>query len=397
MVAAARASLTKRVCASLAVRVLRIDELDGDARPERRVAALPDRAHAAAADQPRRPRTCRRRERRVGCRGASAVRSCRSCLYIRRVSLTPLTREAMPRARVPSAPSAGAAAVRASSAEVELPRPEAARLPEAGATDVLYLIDLSGYVFRAYHALPPLSSSRGRADPRRPRHGEHAPEGRRRAAPALLAVAMDSQGPTFRHALDARYKATRPAPPPDLSQQMARVEQIVRAWDTPMLSARTARGRRSHRGGHRARDRGGVARRHRQRRQGPDAARPRRGRPRRALGLDARQGLRSEGGARKARRPAEPRARLSRAHRATRATTFRACRVSGRRRRRTSWRSSGRCSESTRASSRFRSRSFGRACASTRPTRASRRGSSRWTRALPSSGPRASSSGAART
>ena len=34
-------------------------------------------------------------------------------------------------------------------------------MPEPGASDVLYLIDLSGYVFRAYHALPPLSSSRG--------------------------------------------------------------------------------------------------------------------------------------------------------------------------------------------------------------------------------------------
>ena len=47
----------------------------------------------------------------------------------------------------------------------------------------------------------------------------------------MFAVAMDSKGPTFRHAVDARYKATRPAPPPDLSQQMARVEQIVRAYN----------------------------------------------------------------------------------------------------------------------------------------------------------------------
>src|ERR1700681_4963175 len=116
------------------------------------------------------------------------------------------------------------------------PRPAAgekvgARLPEAGATDVLYLIDLSGYVFRAYHALPPLSSSRGE-----PTHAVlgtvnmlQKVVGERR--PHMLAVAMDSRGPTFRHGLDARYKATRPLPPPDLSQQMARVEQIVRAWD----------------------------------------------------------------------------------------------------------------------------------------------------------------------
>jgi DNA polymerase-1 len=49
--------------------------------------------------------------------------------------------------------------------------------------------------------------------------------------PHLFAVALDSKGPTFRHALDARYKATRPAPPPDLSQQMARVHEIIHAWD----------------------------------------------------------------------------------------------------------------------------------------------------------------------
>ena len=106
-----------------------------------------------------------------------------------------------------------------------------ASLPEPGASDVLYLIDLSGYVFRAYHALPPLSSRSGE-----PTHAVlgtvnmlQKVVGERR--PHMLAVAMDSRGPTFRHVLDPRYKATRPPPPPDLSQQMARVEQIVRAWD----------------------------------------------------------------------------------------------------------------------------------------------------------------------
>jgi DNA polymerase-1 len=111
----------------------------------------------------------------------------------------------------------------------------AAALPPAGAGDVLYLVDLSGYVFRAYHALPPLSSSRGEAT--------HAVlgtvnmlqkiVGERR--PHMFALAMDSRGPTFRHALDARYKATRPPPPPDLSAQMSRVEQIARAYDVAIF------------------------------------------------------------------------------------------------------------------------------------------------------------------
>jgi DNA polymerase-1 len=104
------------------------------------------------------------------------------------------------------------------------------RLPEAGAADVLYLVDLSGYVFRAYHALPPLSSSKGEPT--------HAVLGTvnmlqkivAERKPRMMAVAMDSPGPTFRHGLDARYKATRPAPPPDLSAQMTRIAEIVRAW-----------------------------------------------------------------------------------------------------------------------------------------------------------------------
>jgi DNA polymerase-1 len=109
--------------------------------------------------------------------------------------------------------------------------PAAARLPEPGAPDVLYLVDLSGYVFRAYHALPPLSNTKGE-----PTHAvlgtvnmlQKVVTERR---PAMLAIAMDSRAKTFRHALDVRYKATRPAPPPDLSQQMARVEQVVHAWN----------------------------------------------------------------------------------------------------------------------------------------------------------------------
>jgi DNA polymerase-1 len=105
------------------------------------------------------------------------------------------------------------------------------RLPPAGADDVLYLVDLSGYVFRAYHALPPLSNSRGE-----PTHAvlgtvnmlQKVVAERR---PHMFALAMDSKGRTFRHEVDTRYKALRPPPPPDLSQQMARVEQVVRAWD----------------------------------------------------------------------------------------------------------------------------------------------------------------------
>jgi DNA polymerase-1 len=108
-----------------------------------------------------------------------------------------------------------------------------ASLPAPGTEDSLYLVDLSGYVFRAYHAIAPLSSSKGEPT--------HAVLGTvnmlqkvvNEKRPHLLAVALDSKAPTFRKELDARYKAHRPPPPPDLSMQMERCEAIVRAYNIP--------------------------------------------------------------------------------------------------------------------------------------------------------------------
>ena len=134
----------------------------------------------------------------------------------------------MPRTPKKTAPeTATASATDAPAAPLAGP----ASLPAKGAEDALYLVDLSGYVFRAYHALPPLSSTRGEPT--------HAVLGTvnmlqkiiAERRPHRLAMALDSKGRTFRHDLDARYKATRPEPPPDLSQQMARVHEIARAWE----------------------------------------------------------------------------------------------------------------------------------------------------------------------
>ncbi len=109
-----------------------------------------------------------------------------------------------------------------------------ATLPAPNTDNVLFVVDVSGYVFRAYHALPPLSSSKGEPT--------HAVMGTvtmlekvvRERKPKMLAVAMDSKAPSFRKTIDANYKATRPAPPPDLHQQMVRCEQIVRAYNIPV-------------------------------------------------------------------------------------------------------------------------------------------------------------------
>ncbi len=110
----------------------------------------------------------------------------------------------------------------------------AAQLPPPNTDNVLFIVDVSGYVFRAYHALPPLSNTKGEPT--------HAIMGTvtmlqkvvNERKPKMLAVAMDTKAPSFRKAIDPRYKATRPAPPPDLHQQMVRCEQVVRAYNIPV-------------------------------------------------------------------------------------------------------------------------------------------------------------------
>jgi DNA polymerase-1 len=108
-------------------------------------------------------------------------------------------------------------------------------LPPPGDPKALYVLDLSGYVFRAYHAVAPLSNSKG--EPTFATLGVtnmlHSLV--RNQRPHLLAVAMDSVKPTFRHELYTEYKANRPPPPPDLAVQMARCRQVAEAYAIPVL------------------------------------------------------------------------------------------------------------------------------------------------------------------
>ena len=110
-------------------------------------------------------------------------------------------------------------------------------LPPAGARDVLYLIDFSGYLFRAYHAIAPLSSPGG--EPTHATYGTVAMLQRliEERRPVYLGVAMDSPGPRVRTAIDARYKAHRPPPPEDLVVQMKRSREFVEAYRIPIFIA----------------------------------------------------------------------------------------------------------------------------------------------------------------
>src|SRR6185436_5702882 len=109
----------------------------------------------------------------------------------------------------------------------------ATELFPVAAPDVLYLVDLSSYVLRAYHAVAPLSSPSG--EPTQAVHGTVTMLERlvRERRPALFAIAMGAGRDTFRRELYPEYKAHRPPAPPDLAPQMARCEAIVRAFAVP--------------------------------------------------------------------------------------------------------------------------------------------------------------------
>ena len=105
----------------------------------------------------------------------------------------------------------------------------ATSLPPAGDPKTLYILDISGYVFRAFHALPPMNNSRG--EPTNASLGVTSMVMKLVAErkPALFAVAMDSRTPSFRHRIYDKYKANRPPAPPELKVQMSRVQEIVEA------------------------------------------------------------------------------------------------------------------------------------------------------------------------
>ena len=99
----------------------------------------------------------------------------------------------------------------------------------------LILVDGSSNLYRAFHALPPLSNSRG--------FPTHAILGFttmllklvREDEPEALAVALDGPGPTVRHHLFAEYKANRPPMPDALARQIPYVHRVLEAMRVPLL------------------------------------------------------------------------------------------------------------------------------------------------------------------
>ena len=106
-------------------------------------------------------------------------------------------------------------------------------------TDHLYLVDGSGYIFRAYHKLPPLTNPQG--TPVGAVYGfttmlwKLVKELQGEGGPSHLAVIFDHSAKSFRNDMYADYKAHRPPPPEDLIPQFALVRDAVRAFSLPCL------------------------------------------------------------------------------------------------------------------------------------------------------------------
>jgi DNA polymerase I len=99
----------------------------------------------------------------------------------------------------------------------------------------LVLVDGSSYVYRAFHALPPLSNSRG--EPTGAIHGvlNMLVKFVKEYQPKRIAVVFDAPGKTFRDELFAQYKAHRPPMPNDLRSQIEPLLTILRAQGLPIL------------------------------------------------------------------------------------------------------------------------------------------------------------------
>lgn len=99
----------------------------------------------------------------------------------------------------------------------------------------LVLVDGSSYLYRAYHALPPLTNSKGQPTGAVKGVINMLRRLRKDYPQSPIAVVFDAKGKTFRDELFAEYKANRPPMPDDLRPQVQPIHDIVTAMGLPLL------------------------------------------------------------------------------------------------------------------------------------------------------------------
>lgn len=98
------------------------------------------------------------------------------------------------------------------------------------------LVDGSYFLFRAYHALPPLTTSTGLHTNAIRGAISAIQKLMRRTQPTHMAVIFDTPEPTFRHVLSPIYKGNRPSMPNELAEQIPYLHAIIRALGIPLYS-----------------------------------------------------------------------------------------------------------------------------------------------------------------
>ena len=99
----------------------------------------------------------------------------------------------------------------------------------------LYLVDGSSYLYRAYHALPNLTNSRGEPTGALLGVANMLKRLLNEADPEYVAVVFDARGPTFRHEMYPEYKANRPPMPSELRRQVETILEFTKMLGLPLL------------------------------------------------------------------------------------------------------------------------------------------------------------------
>jgi len=105
----------------------------------------------------------------------------------------------------------------------------------AAAKPSLYIVDAMNFLFRAFHALPPLKTTKGTQTGAIYGLCQMILKIEREQKPTHLCVAYDAPGENFRKKVYANYKAQRPPMPPELGEQLGMVRRVIDAFGMAQL------------------------------------------------------------------------------------------------------------------------------------------------------------------
>ena len=101
--------------------------------------------------------------------------------------------------------------------------------------DRIFIIDGSSYLYRAFHAMPPLSTSSGKPTGAVKGVTNMLINLKKESEGSPIIVVFDAKGKTFRNEIYKEYKANRPPMPDELTEQLEPVKSICRAIGFPLI------------------------------------------------------------------------------------------------------------------------------------------------------------------